>query len=279
MTSAVRWVVLVVLLTGVAAGLYYWQQSREQPEPSQPAPEQPAPLQRGPIVGAPTAPEASAEPRIRYPIEAAQSQPGEKAKPLPALDKSDGVMREAVTGLYGAKDFSRFFYGDDIIHRIVVTIDNLPREKVPVRLRPLKSVPGLFAATGGDESAVIATDNPARYAPYVRLAEAVDEKKLVALYVRFYPLFQRAYEDLGYPKGYFNDRLVEVIDHLLAAPDVKQPIKLVRPKVMYQFSDPELEALSAGQKTLIRMGGENARKIKAKLQEIRHELTGQVSQR
>lgn len=62
---------------------------------------------------------------------------------------------------------------------------------------------------------------------------------------------------------------------MLAAPDIKGPVKLVRPKVMYQFADPSLEARSAGQKILIRMGSDNAGRIKAKLNEIRHELTGQ----
>ena len=50
--------------------------------------------------------------------------------------------------------------------------------------------------------------------------ESVDTGRLAALYVRFYPLFQQAYRDLGYPNGYFNDRLVEVIDHLLVTPEI-----------------------------------------------------------
>jgi hypothetical protein len=41
---------------------------------------------------------------------------------------------------------------------------------------------------------------------------------------------------------------------------------------MYEFADPELEALSAGQKVLIRIGPENAALIKAKLRDLRREL-------
>ena len=65
-------------------------------------------------------------------------------------------------------------------------------------------------------------------------------------YRHFYPLFQQAYVDLGYPDGYFNDRLVEVIDHLLATPDVAGPIKLTQPSVFYQYADPSIEERSAG---------------------------------
>ena len=103
--------------------------------------------------------------------------------------------------------------------------------------------------------------------------EAVDSAKLVALYVRLYPLFQEAYAELGYPSRYFNDRLFEVIDHLLATPDVQGSVALVQPKVLYEYADPALQDLSAGQKILVRMGGENEAKVKAKLREIKRALT------
>jgi hypothetical protein len=38
---------------------------------------------------------------------------------------------------------------------------------------------------------------------------------------------------------------------------------------MYQYADPKLEALSAGQKTLLRMGSDNVATVKAKLHELR----------
>jgi hypothetical protein len=106
--------------------------------------------------------------------------------------------------------------------------------------------------------------------------EAVDTGRLVALYVRFYPLFQQAYRELGYPKGYFNDRLVEVIDHLLVTPEITGPIRLTKPWIMYEFADPALEARSAGQKTLIRMGPANALRVKAKLREFRRQIAGRA---
>lgn len=111
----------------------------------------------------------------------------------------------------------------------------------------------------------------------MQLVESIDSEQLVSLYVRFYPLFQQAYEELGYPSAYFNDRLVEVIDHLLEAPDIQQPVRLVRPRVLYQFADPQLEALSAGQKVLIRVGPDNAARLKAKLGELRAGLVAMSS--
>ena len=112
-----------------------------------------------------------------------------------------------------------------------------------------------------------------RYKPLVAAMSKLDMQQLSAVYVHFYPLFQQAYQNLGYPNGYFNDRLVEVIDAMLASPEPKGPIQLVRPNVMYTFADPALEARPAGQKLLIRMGPENAQAIKAKLTELRAAIT------
>ena len=91
-------------------------------------------------------------------------------------------------------------------------------------------------------------------------------------YVGLYPLFQRAYEELGFPGKYFNDRLIEAIDDLLETPELDAPVKLLRPRVLFEFAEPDLETRSAGQKILLRMGPENAARVKAKLWEIRREL-------
>src|SRR5258707_7831828 len=118
---------------------------------------------------------------------------------------------------------------------------------------PFKAVPGTLHTAGEAGSPALAADNAARYTPYVRAFEAVDSKKLAAAYTRYYPLFQQSYVEQGYPTRYFNDRLFEVIDHLLATPDIKGPIALAQPKVLYEYADPQLEHLSAGQKAMLRM--------------------------
>ena len=49
-------------------------------------------------------------------------------------------------------------------------------------------------------------------------------------------------------------------------------VAVVQPRVMFEYADADLEARSAGQKLLIRMGPANARTIKAKLRELRAEI-------
>ena len=250
------WLVVLLVLGGIAAGFYYWQmhQQREPPPPR---------------VETSPAPAAKTEPSIRYPIQETPSP----EKPLPSPGESDAAMQDALAGLFTRKSAEELFDLKEIVRRFVVTVDNLPRKKVPMRYRLFKPVLGKFPVTGEGENFLTSPDNYRRYTSYVWLAEAVDTRKLVAVYVRFYPLFQQEYQNLGYPKGYFNDRLVEAIDDLLAAPDVPGRIKLVRPNVLYQFAHPDLEALSAGQKIMIRLGSENAARIKARLRDVRRELT------
>jgi hypothetical protein len=194
---------------------------------------------------------------------------------LPSLDNSDAMMRETVSGLVGRKAFEAMVYPSQLIRRIVATVDNLPRETAPRRVMPLEPVPGSFGVAAAGEEYTLASANADRYAPYVRVFQALDARALARRYFDSYALFQRAYAELGFPNQRFHDRLLEAIDDLIEAPEPAGPVKLERPKVLYVFADPELESLSAGQKIMIRMGAENAAKVKAKLREVRRELTAQ----
>lgn len=260
--SPIVWLVLLMVLAAGAVFFYLWRQNASQP-----------PALATPPATQPAAAEAA--PAIRHPIEDAQSASAPNAeKPLPALMVSDTTMQNTLADLFGPASLGKVFYEDAIIHRFVTTVDNLPRKTVPQRNLPVKPIAGPLVTSTKDDNVSISADNASRYTPYVQMATSIDAKNLVAAYVHFYPLIQQDYRDLGYPKGYFNDRLIEAIDDLLATPELKDPLQVIQPKVLYQYSDPELEARSAGQKIMIRMGAENATKIKAKLQEIRRELTG-----
>ncbi len=248
----------VILLALAAFAYYLWQQGPTN-QPSQ-----------QPTVSAPAdapAPQAEAtEPAIQHPV------PETAETPLPALDRSDPTALAALADVFGAKSVKQFFAPQEIIRRIVVTVDNLPRKVIPAQLRPTIPPDGRFQTAGKGEKLTMAKSNFERYDPFIRVAEMVDAKTFAAAYTSLYPLFQQAYRDLGYPTGYFNDRLVAVIDHMLEAPQTDEPIALVQPHIFYKFADPELEALSAGHKLMLRIGNENAEKMKKKLREIRREL-------
>jgi hypothetical protein len=193
--------------------------------------------------------------------------------PLPALNDSDPALLAALEQVLGVPVVKDFFVRENLVRRLVVSIDNLPRPKLSAERRPIVGPPGLFQVQGDELHATLDPQNYVRYRPMVAVIRALDMQRVAEVYFRFYPLFQSAYQDLGYPTGYFNDRLVAVIDVLLATPEPIGPLELVRPRVLYEFADAGLEALPAGQKTLLRMGPDNATAIKDKLAELRAILT------
>jgi hypothetical protein len=250
------WLVGIVVVAAIAFAGWYWYALRHRPVAAPTA------------VAAAAPPPVSTEPQISHPI--ATDDAGSAA--LPALNDSDQVVHDSLAGVLGRRPVEQFLVPQNIVRHLVATVDNLPRRKMAVELRPVKPTPGQTVTATQGEITTLSDANFERYAPLVRVVQATDVKALALVYERLYPLFQQSYEDLGYPGKYFNDRLVEVIDHLLQAPEVTAPIKLVQPRVFYEYADADLEARSAGQKLLIRMGPANARAIKAKLREFRAEI-------
>jgi hypothetical protein len=248
---------LAVIACLIAAYSYYARNELPAAPPMAAAP-QPAPALDAQSPAAPAAP-------IRLPEQ--QAQPA-----LPTLENSDALARDSLVGLIGRQAFEERVLPDELVRRIVATVDNLPRPTAARHKMPLERVPGEFRVSGGGERMLIDGANFARYTPLVRVLESVNAQALVAAYVRAYPLFQRAYEELGYPGQYFNDRLLEALDDMLAAPQLDAPVELARPRVLYEFADPALERRSAGQKILLRIGPDNAARVKAKLREIRAKI-------
>jgi hypothetical protein len=248
-------VAAAVVVVGLGAAYYFHKRHAELSRPATA------------LSAAPSA--ASSPPAIENPV---PSSPSAAPAPLPALNDSDPAIKDALGEALG-NDAMQYLVPESIVRHLVVTIDNLPRQKAPAAKRPTVSLGGPFLAQGDELHATLDPKNYARYEPMVNAVRKLDMQRVADVYLRFYPLFQSAYQDLGYPNGYFNDRLVAVIDSLLAAPEPAGPIELTRPNVMYTFADPTLEALPAGQKLLIRVGPDNAAVIKAKLKELRAIVT------
>jgi len=278
-----QWVLAGVVCVALGAGAFYWwyQQRSKAPRVTlPPVAEAPAPA---------AAPSAPAEPAIRHPIEeapAGKEQPLPSSPAVPRAAEADAYIKNTLIEALGRAEVFSFLNTDNFPGRVVATVDNLARQKASSSLWPVVPTAGRFTVEQRSDGTTISASNASRYAPFIRFVESIDAAKAAAVYLRLYPLFQRAYEEQGYPGKYFNDRLVDVIDHLLQTPEppaapkvtmteVKGPIKPARPWVAYEFADPNLEARSAGQKMLLRMGTANAQRLKAKLREFR----GQIAKR
>ena len=225
---------------------------------------------------APAIPATAAAP-IQQPIAQAGTTPASASTAaLPGLDQSDAAVTAALQRLAGDAKLSALLVRPQLIARIVASIDAMPGRSLGGYMLPAKTPKGAFVTRDVAGQTVIGEENAARYAPYMAIIEQVDPQALVDWYVQSYPLFQQAYRQLGYPKGYFNDRLIVVIDNLLAAPEPTEAPALRRSdKGYYVYADPGLEALSSGQRLLLRTGPANEARIKARLRTIRGLLVGQ----
>jgi hypothetical protein len=256
MNENIKWTAAAVAVVGLSVGaIVYFSARQDKAPPAKPVAALPAP------------PPVDEEPPVKHPLPET-----ERKEPLPPLNESDVPIQKALADLLGKESVENLFKPDELVRHIVVSIDNLPEQKLAERIRPVRRVPGKFEVGGTEEAPVLNPANYERYNSLVQVIRSTDTHRLIDTYMRYYPLFQDAYESLGHPPKYFNDRVVEVIDHLLTTPDVPDPIPLAQPNVLFEFADPKLEALTAGQKALIRMGSENARAVKDKLRELRSEL-------
>lgn len=260
----------LILTVAVAVAVWVWWSNRVDTPAQVTAPS--APVTAASTPDSPQA-AASAEPAVKYPL-----PPADAMQPMGISD-----VVPALVELVGRKAVESFLQTDDFVRRLVVTIDNLGREHAPASVWPVSASPGRFLVEQRADGTVIAAGNAARYTALVQLAEAIDSKSAVNLYRRMYPLLQQAYREQGFGDRYLNDRLVEVIDLLLATPEpvdaprlqlteVKGPMPSLRPWIHYQYEDPGLERLTAGQKILIRVGLANERRLKSKLAELRGQL-------
>lgn len=282
-------------LTGIALillafGGWYWLQKNPTPSdeiqvmaPPPPLVQKSEPVKEK-VPGTPseeTVAEAVIEPPPAPPVE---------ATPLPELSESDPLAVQSLAELVGEASVVRYFAGEEVISRLVSTVDALGSRQVPGNIQAVNGPGGEFEVTAdqqpdtvilneeGDPIPQFVVDpvNYRRYTPYVEMFEALEPSQVAGLYRSNYPLFQQAFVQLGYPEGEFDDRLLAMVDELLATPAVKEPVRLIKPEAYYLFADEELEALPAGQKMMIRMGNENSARVKSKLSEIREALQSEA---
>ena len=265
------WIGAWVLLAIAAAGLLWWRWQAQGPVVStQVSAAAPPRIEAPPAVPAPAPP-------LHYPIASDAGQPG----------GSPADVATTLADLFGRKAAGSVFRSDDFGRRFAATVDSLGRSSSAAHLWPVNPAPGRFLVREGADGAIVAPDNSLRYADFVVALESVDLHQAAAAYQRFYPMLQAAYEGLGYPGHYFNDRLVAVLDQLLATPEPKGPLRVhlppidsaarpARPWLLYQFDDPALESLSSGQKILVRMGAVNERRVKKRLAEFRRLVAGEA---
>lgn len=276
--------IAVVLAILIGLGIWYWwprdpalstpPADAALPPVAQTAPEAPLP---------PELPASPVPPTIENPIEEAPVAASAPDQALPSLERSDEQVGRSLRAMFGRDPVLTWLQTDHFVQRVVTTVDNLGRDHAAPQRWPVNPVAGRFSVSGSGAEARISDANAQRYADFLAFVRSVDPARVAALYKGSYPLYQQAYEELGYPGRHFNDRVVEVIDLLLATPtppepprvtltEVKGPVPSERPWVRYEYADTTLEARPAGQKIMLRLSPAQQQLVRSKLIALRGQI-------
>ena len=270
-SSATRLPLLIVVLVAIAAGIWLIGGKKPQPEPGaeveKPA-QQPFPSA---VDSAPDIPRVEPEP--------AQELPDEDTQPrLPALEASDEFSRETLAPLSGNDDYAQWLGSDNLLQKAVAFMDGLSRGNVVRKGLPVQPPEGSFKVVREEDRIWMDESNYARYDRLTATFTSISPEALAKAFHQLRPLLEMAYEELGYSGDRVDNSIIAAIDQVLATPDISMPLALKSESVAYKFADPTLESLPAAQKQLLRMGPDNAAKIKAHLRKIRDALLAEPTQ-
>ncbi len=268
-------IILIIIGIGVA-----WQFTGSKEEPV--VLEKPVPIVE-PVV---EEVEIIPEPIIEEPEEEVVELVPEVVEPvLPSLDESDEWLKIKLPEITWRKELLKLVIDEDMIRRFVVFTDNFSQgvvayEHSPFTLPKSKFSPDQANVSQQDNTEVWQWDENStrRFSLYVDLMRSMDSESLVQWYFEVKPLIDEAYNELGYGDEDFTQTLQDAITRVL---DMELPSKasmaIVRPSVMYQFADPNLESLPESDKLLLRLGKENLLVMKSVLLELYEKLAQQES--
>jgi len=191
-----------------------------------------------------------------------------------SLDNSDAMAFASAKKLSTLPLYTTLLIPKNIIRNFVVFIDNLSRGDLFYKYSPLTRPATPFTVVNIDNEIYLNEESYHRYDLYVDIINSIDIDFAIAQYRLLKPLFEFAYQELGYSENGFESTLYDAIETVLNAPIVRDPIKLVAPSAMYKFADAKLEALPSADKLMLRMGPDNILKLRVKLQEMQIALEG-----
>jgi hypothetical protein len=191
----------------------------------------------------------------------------------PAAEETlDDLVRRVVAGLTSHPQVVKLLATPGLVRRFVVSVDNVAEGKSPrqnlIALDPRDD----FAVSQRGERIYVSPKSYERYDAVADAIASIDVNGVAAAFAELEPRLDQEYRELGYPNRRFREVLSRALERLEGVPVPTEKVEL-RPKVKsYRFADPKLEKLAPAEKHLVRMGPENAKRVQAKLRELRTAL-------
>ena len=196
----------------------------------------------------------------------------EPSEPLPPPEEVPAEPSLSVGDLSDAPLWKQLIDGD-FATRFVTFLDEVTMGFIPVKsLGAYKSDSGFTAFEENDEW-FLTKETEARYAPFVELFCTIDPELAGKVFHAVRPSLQSAMNACGYADKTPEQLLQTAMEKLRQVPlyESNPPMNKVADG-LFTWKYPELEALSPAQKTLLRMGQANLRKIREKAEQLIVEL-------
>jgi len=242
-TDPSRWIVLGAVAVIAAALLAMWWLGRARPEPAPPA--------------------------FTSATDTSVGSPRPKGQPieLPALDDSDGLLRQALAILSAHPLLARLLATPALVRGATLAIVQIGDGRTPAV--PLKALrPSTRVTIAGTASGAIDPASYRRWDDPTAALISLRPSDLAQVYVNVKPLFDQAYRDLGHPDGDFDRAIVKAIETLNDTPRPAAPPVLLSKPGYFEHEDPALKALLPVQRQFLLAGPENQRQILAWLRQV-----------
>lgn len=236
------WIAAVLALIVVAVGGYLFSRRREPAPPTAQA------------VEAPATPSPLGSERL--------------AVEVPPLNASDALVRELVRQLSGHPLVAAWLARDGLIRNFTVVVSNIAEGATPAKHVTVLRPTARFQIVERGDALYLDPQSYERYSELAGAFASLNPADAAKLYTTLKPRIDEASAELG-TSGSFDATLERAIVQLLQTPVVTTPIR-VQPAggIGYAYSDDRLEALTASQKQLLRMGPDNVRMVQKQLREM-----------
>ena len=201
---------------------------------------------------APTMPAAKAVTSTEAPITTTPPTP------LPPLDQMDSMMRSLLGALSNHPEVAKWLATDGLVKQLAMAIDAAAQGKTPARNFKVVAPASPFATARRNNRRAIDPASYKRYDSLVGAVTSMDASEVAKVYKTIKPRLNEAYRNAGHPDGDVDRAVQAALDTLLETPVVQDPVAVVEGKgALWIFGDSRLEALTASQKQLLRMGPQN----------------------
>jgi hypothetical protein len=184
------------------------------------------------------------------------------------LSGTDPRVRDLLGGLSSDAEFLRWLSAEDLARRFTAATNLVAEGQSPRLPLSFMAPNGGFRAAKRSGRTVMAPESHARYDGVARAVASVDAKAAQRVYQELKPLLDAAHAEIAPTGQRLEQSLAQAIGRLTRVEVPRGPVELTPRGALYAYADPNLEALGAAEKHLLRMGPENMRKVQAKLSEL-----------